>query len=210
LFGQSAVLHEPEASPEIHKSGHRLADLAVALSALFISLCSLGLAVHSAHTMERLVEANSRPFLKFTSGNGYLQAGTGFVSELRVTIENPGAGAARVERFSIVVDGQPASDVVDAIRRLKKRAIADHVLGDTAAGTGSLEYSDAQQWYLRAGSEEVMLRWPRTDANAALWDYVDKARQGGRVGLQACYCSIFDECWIATTKSLRPKSVKSC
>jgi len=57
--------------------------------------------------MERLVEANSRPFLRFT------------------------------KRFSISVDGEPAKDFVDAIRVLKNSALAKHLLMDTTVETGS-------------------------------------------------------------------------
>src|SRR3984885_15689531 len=92
------VVPETELVPDIRKTVHRLADLAVAFSALFVSLCSLGIALHHGRTMQRLVEANSRPFIQITTSGGH-PATEGSASQvLSVQISNPGAGAARVER----------------------------------------------------------------------------------------------------------------
>jgi hypothetical protein len=63
------MVPESDSSAERHKSGHQLLDIVLAGSALFISLCSLGLAIHSGHEMSRLVEANSRPVRVLESGN---------------------------------------------------------------------------------------------------------------------------------------------
>jgi hypothetical protein len=98
------MLPESESKPEIHKTGHRRVDLIVAFSAIFISLCSLALAIFHGRSMERLVEANSRPFLQFESSNGQVRPNGDLVRELSVTISNPGSGAARIERFSIALD----------------------------------------------------------------------------------------------------------
>lgn len=61
------MVPESEFKAEGHrKSGHHGVDLAIAGSAVFISLCSLGLAIHSGRAMDRLVEASSRPELVFS------------------------------------------------------------------------------------------------------------------------------------------------
>src|SRR5271155_5591717 len=112
------VVPETELAPEIRKTGHRLADLAVAFSALFVSLCSLGIALHHGRTMQRLVEANSRPFIQITTSNGHPSADSPLGHAFTVLISNPGAGAARVERFTILVDDKPVKDVGEALLRL--------------------------------------------------------------------------------------------
>ena len=88
------VIPETELVPEIRKTGHRLADLAVAFSALFVSLCSLGIALHHGRTMQRLIEANSRPFIQFTTSNGHPAPDSPLGQAFSVLISNPGAGAA--------------------------------------------------------------------------------------------------------------------
>jgi hypothetical protein len=210
------MLPDTESAPEVHKTGHRPVDMIVGLSAILISLCSLGLAIHHGHTMERLVEANSRPFLQFATGNADPRAaatpnGDGeFVPVLHVSISNPGAGAARIDRVSIALDGQGVADWSELFRRLKDEAIAKHLLPPGLVSSGTFTYSSVAESYLKAGAEHPLVRWPRTDANAVLWDYIDAARQANRITLSACYCSIFEQCWIAKSESFRPVATKAC
>jgi hypothetical protein len=199
------VVPETELVPEIRKTGHRLADLAVAFSALFVSLCSLGIALHHGRTMQRLVEANSRPFIQITTSNGQPAADSASQA-LTVLISNPGAGAARVERFSILVDGQPVKDISEALLRL---AGLPGNSPQQSSVLGPMTYSAVAPSYLKAGSEQTVLRWPRTASNASIWDK-DAAAGSNRVKFEACYCSIFDECWIENSHTFRPTAVASC
>jgi hypothetical protein len=202
------VVPETELPADIRKTGHRMADLTVAFSALFVSLCSIGIALHHGRTMQRLVEANSRPFVQITVSNAQQTVHDVVTESLTVLISNPGAGAARIERFSILVDDKPVPDITAAILRLA---------GVAATGTGSLSaealgpmsQTEVAPSYIKAGSEVVVLRWQRTAANALVWD---KAVAAGsdRVKFETCYCSIFDECWIENSHTFRPAQVGSC
>lgn len=204
------MLPESESSPEVHRTGHALTDRIVGFSAIFISLCSLGLAIHHGHIMDRLVEANSRPFLQFDTSNGGVRSDGSVVRELSATISNPGSGAARIDRFGITLDGHPFPDWAATLRALKAEAEAKHVLPPGATSVGQMSYATVNRSYLKGGGEVVILRWLRTDENAALWDYVDAARFDGRFQLSACYCSIFDQCWVASTKTYKPADVRRC
>jgi hypothetical protein len=194
------VVPEPEILPEIRKSGHRMADLAVAFSALFVSLCSLGIALHHGRTMQRLVEANSRPFIQFVFTNGEHSPGEADHQVMSLLVSNPGAGAARIEKFSVLLDGKPVS-MSDALLQLSG--------APNAASLGSMTVAQFAPAYIKAGSEQIALRWPRTDNNAAFWD---KALAAGRehVSFEACYCSIFDECWDEKSGTFRPAPVEKC
>ena len=200
------VVPETELVPEIRKTGHRLADLAVAFSALFVSLCSLGIALHHGRTMQRLVEANSRPFIQFTTSNGHPAAESPLGQAFSVLISNPGAGAARVERFSILVDDKPVKDIGEALLRLAGLP-AD--TKDESAVLGPMTYSAVAPSYIKAGSDQPVLLWPRTASNASVWDK-DAAAGLNRVTFEACYCSIFDECWVENSHRFRPAGVASC
>ena len=204
------MLPEPEGAPEVHRTGHAFTDRIVAGSAILISLCSLGLAIHHGHTMERLVEANSRPFLEFESSNADVRADGTFLPELTLRLANPGAGAARIGRFAIALDGRPVAGWPELVKALAADAAAHGVAVDAAAPKGQFTYSTVTHSYLKAGSEQVILRWPRTEANAAFWAYADEARQHDRISLEACYCSIFDECWLASSRVFRPQPVAAC
>ena len=61
---------------QAHRTGHRLLDLAVPVSALLISVVSLVIGIHHGRTMQemaqanaRLVQANSWPLLQYATGN---------------------------------------------------------------------------------------------------------------------------------------------
>jgi hypothetical protein len=132
------------------------------------------------------------------------------VTPWSVTVSNPGTGAARIERFSIALEGQVVGHWPDLLQRLKQKAAAKHVLASEPKATGQFSYATVAPSYLKGGGEQVILRWARTEANGELWDYADAARQANRITLQACYCSIFDQCWVANTRSFRPTEVKKC
>ena len=200
------VVPETELAPEIRKTGHRMADLTVAFSALFVSLCSLGIALHHGRTMQRLVEANSRPFIQITTSGGRPVSGSGASQALSVLISNPGAGAARVERFSILVDDKAVKDMSEALLRL---AGLPANTPDASAVLGPMMYSTVAPSYLKAGSDQSVLLWARTARNASIWDK-DADAGFNRVKFEECYCSIFDECWIENSHTFRPTPVTSC
>jgi hypothetical protein len=198
------VTPETELVPEIRKTGHRLADLAVAFSALFVSLCSLGIALHHGQTMQRLVEANSRPFIQIKISDG--RAEHPATQVLTVFMSNPGAGAARIDRFSIFVDDKPVSDISAALLQLADMPAKPT---DLEGILGSLTYADMAPSYIKAGSDQSVLRWERTASDAPLWDKVVDV-EAKRLKFETCYCSIFDECWIENSHSFRPTPTKSC
>jgi hypothetical protein len=61
---------------------------------------------------------------------------------------------------------------------------------------------------LRPGEERNFLMMRRTEANSEVWDRLDRARFD--VKFQACYCSVFEECWRSDLDSLQPKRVERC
>jgi hypothetical protein len=47
-----------------------------------------------------------------------------------------------------------------------------------------------------------------TEANAAIWQRLDVARLNIR--MRACYCSVFDECWLTDLVHTDTTTVPSC
>jgi hypothetical protein len=80
---------------------------------------------------------------------------------------------------------------------------------DESAVLGPMIYSAVAPSYIKAGSEQPVLLWPRTASNASVWD---KDAEAGlnRIKFEACYCSIFDECWIENSHRFRPAAVATC
>jgi len=201
------MVPDAEIKHEVHKTGLRMADLVLALSALFISLCSLGLAIHQGYAMDRLVEANSQPVLEFQSGNVDPQQRS--QPMLWFGVENPGAGTARIEWFKIEVYGHEVRDWREALPYARARAVSS---GSPAASlpfaqviTGPVAHT-----YLKYGDRRRIFTWLRSSENAPLWDVIDGAAQAGVFHLAACYCSIFDQCWIADNQGGWPQRVRSC
>jgi hypothetical protein len=56
--------HESHHHHHPHKTGVRWLDLGLGLSAGIVSLVSLWLGLHSAHSMEKLVASNSYPYVE--------------------------------------------------------------------------------------------------------------------------------------------------
>ncbi len=54
-----------EVHAHAHKTGHRWVDMAIAISAITISVISLFVAIEHGKTEEKLVAANSWPFVIF-------------------------------------------------------------------------------------------------------------------------------------------------
>jgi hypothetical protein len=61
---------------------------------------------------------------------------------------------------------------------------------------------------LRPGETTQFIRLVRGPDNAAIWDRLQDERW--KVAVRACYCSIFDDCWVLDTRKADPEPVKAC
>src|SRR5215831_14860354 len=104
----------PEAPEQHHgaHTGHRWLDISLALSAMFVSVISLVVAIEHGRTMERMADANARmvqanswPFLQFETHN-LDERGN---ADVRLVLVNQGIGPARIETFELWWDGKPMS-----------------------------------------------------------------------------------------------------
>lgn len=203
----------PPLSPQDPKrTGHRWLDLGVALSALLISSVSIFVAYQSNQSMERLTRASSWPFIQLGSGN----ASDEDEDQLAFSISNVGTGPARVYSFEMRVDGQPLPPGNHLLTRLLQACCAAEFAEATAhegsqvAAMGREMSSPVAERFLAPNGELYALIWPRTDRNAAMWQALDTARQDQRITRSVCYCSVFEECWVAHSNVFPPEEVNSC
>ena len=199
--------------PQPRKTGHRWLDLIVAGAALSISMVSILVARDTSHTMEQLAHASFWPFLQLGSGN-VSDDGTHAIA---FGLENVGTGPARIHSFQVEVDGQPLepgghllTKVLRACCNEEFEAAIARNGGNIIAIYGSEVSSPVSNRFVAADDDVTAMRWPRTEANAALWATLDTARQNGRITMTTCYCSVFDECWIAHSNVFPPEEVDSC
>jgi len=195
------------------RTGQRWLDMVVALSALLISTVSIFVAYNSNQSMERLTRASAWPFIQIGSGN----AGAEGEPQLTFAITNVGTGPARIHTFEMLVDGQPLPPGGHLLTRLLQAcceaefdAAVDRARGSQAGALGQELSSPVPERFIAPNGEVFAIIWPRTEQNGALWTALDAARQNGRITMSTCYCSVFDDCWIAHSDSFPPEETKSC
>ena len=185
-----------------HKTGHGWVDLAIAISAITISVISLFVAVEHGKTEEKLVAANSWPFLVYQSSSNGLEVGS---RRLDLRLSNSGVGPARVEWVKLKLDGGPVRTRADLMTRCCGVPRADAM---EQVKAGLVSQNDVVG-VLPAREGVTFLAWRETPGNRATWDSLNDTRR--RLTFQACYCSVLDECWVSDLKpTARPKRVGQC
>ncbi len=186
------MLESPEVEPTLHhKTGHSLADKILAVLAVFLSCVSVFIAVSHGRTMERLVAANSWPNISYTTGNE-----SGSEKVITFAIKNTGVGPARIDSFEVFYKGKPVPDASALLH-----ACCGRTFDDTSTSWVTNEVLPA-----RDSIEFLVL--PRNAQSADVWDALNKERFSVRV--RACYCSVFDECWVRDIDQRRPTRVAEC
>jgi len=190
---------EPEVHQHPHRTGHRWVDFAVPLSALAVSVISLVIAIHHGHTMQkmaeenaRLVEANSWPLLQFTTGN----ANDKGEPEITLKVENAGVGPAKLISLEIFHGDQRLRTPRDLVQAL-----------DPAMTHPQLSLGVTMPIVLRAGDSQLIIGMKR-GGQEALWDKLNTTRF--ELKFRACYCSVFDECWVSDLATVSPQHVEHC
>jgi hypothetical protein len=191
-------------SPEVHAphkahTGHRWLDITLGVSALMVSAISLYVAVHHGKTMEKLVEANSFPNIEI---NFDLKDGSQPDKiSLEVRAENNGVGPARIETLELWDGSTPLTSVRDIVTAIKAR-------GDGRKFHATLAGSTVTDSLLGAGKSKSVLEL-QMDRQAWL---AAAARFSGAAEDRVCYCSVFEECFVADSRLNRgrPGKVKLC
>ena len=185
-----------------HKTGHRWVDLAIAVSAITISVISLVVAIEHGSTEERLVAANSWPFPFYVTNSDKAEDGSRL---LTLRVQNGGVGPARVQSVVVRYAGQVVRSRAEFLKLccgLPETGTADQVkagLFSQNPVTGVLPARDGVTflaWHERPGGEKVL-------------EEVDRART--RLTFSACYCSVLDECWTSNLSPIgEPERVPRC
>ena len=176
-----------------------MVDFAVPLSALAVSVISLVIAIHHGHTMQkmadenaRLVQANSWPLLQFTTGNANEKG----EPEITLKVENAGVGPAKLISLEVFRDNQRIRTPRDLVQAL-----------DPATTRPLLSLGVTMPIVLRPGDSQLIIGLKR-QGQEALWDKLNTARFELR--FRACYCSVFDECWVSDLATVSPQHVEQC
>jgi hypothetical protein len=177
-------------------TGHRWLDISLSLCAFAVSLISLWIAVHHGKTMERLVASNSYPNVDVENGNSY-QDGKEFVF---LKLNNTGVGPARLRTVAISFDGKPVRTLHEMLKQC-----CDLDEGDLVQYFKS---GDVRGAMIPAGRGIELFRWVRTDEISGLYGLFSAAQ--GKITIDLCYCSVFNECYRSANGQREPESVESC
>ncbi len=199
---EHAMIEAPESAhhAQHHSSGNPWLDRVLGIAVLLVSAGSLYVALHTGHVMEelvhqneRLVRAQSTPILQYDHGN----ISDSGMPQLDFTVRNVGTGPARVMWTEISYGGKYYRRWDDFVRSQGK-GMATFT---TAPINGSV---------LSVGEERHLLTWkkPGNGDGLSRWALVDRLRFEAKT--RACYCSVFDQCWISNMQADLPQEVGRC
>lgn len=162
--------------------------------AILVSLISLGVAVSSNRTQERLLAASAWPALELETGN---RSDDGS-HEIIFVLGNNGVGPARLRGVQLFYKGEFIGDS----RQLLKHCCVpvNGPVSDVTSGTRGR--------VLKAGDQVKLLTLPKVGNDEEMWKRLDRARVD--VTARACYCSVLDDCWIFESTRMDPEPVRSC
>jgi hypothetical protein len=179
-----------------HPTGRPWLDLLLGVSAVSISFISLFLAIANGRAMERLVQSNSWPFVQMN----YSNVESDGTPHFRLDIVNKGVGPARVETLEVTYNGMPMNS---------PRAMLNALLGRTTVSPHPrIIISSVAHGVLAAKERISFFDVKPEDLSAQDYAAIDAGLQ--KLDLLACYCSVFDECWLTGSHKSQPAKVKQC
>jgi hypothetical protein len=193
-------------SPDVqnpHRRQHgglpRWLELLIALTALITSISSIAIAVHHGHIMEKLVLANSIPYLQ----GGFSTATPEDQEVISLDLLNRGVGPAHEESLRVKVGNRYVRSV-------------NEFLSASLGNSQALEAKDALKptWsrvrtrFIPGGQQQMVFRMRKTPENAEIWQRL--VHESSRWDVQYCYCSVFEECWQVRGQLQEPERIRRC
>ncbi len=151
-------------------------DMIVAIAAVVVGVCALGVSLFQASIMQQQQEELSKQ--RRAEVWPYLQLGKGHANDIfRFGIANEGIGPARIKTISMTFDGEPVKVWFDLLKAVHSTATYSYVQSHIGGRV------------IRAGDVIEALY-----VEGELGDSL-QAKVGGRLIAKLCYCSVYDDCW---------------
>jgi hypothetical protein len=201
--------HESHHHHHPHGTGMRWLDITLGVAATVVSLVSLWLGLHSAHSMEKLVAANSFPYLELsrsTNSEEQLEGANRKRYVIDYLLVNNGVGPARVEWVEFRFHGKPVANLTALLEACcsatEQERKSIHQISNMNR-RGGIEGS-----LIRPGSMVSLFTWKEGTESSPAFDALH--RQMKDIDFTACYCSVFDECYVRGYSDGKPEPVKEC
>lgn len=168
-------------SDEVKKKRGIQAEMLVGVSAVFIGVCALFVSLYEAKLMRAEQRSSVLPILELARSY-YARSNDDEQGKWRLTFhaENVGIGPARVLDFKVTVDGQAYPTWHEALEALVDEDV--EIFGGQSTING------------RTIPAERMVTMFDLDTADVAREIVE-GMNDGRLNFEACYCSVFDECW---------------
>jgi hypothetical protein len=151
------------------------------------AICAVAISLYQAALAREQQRASAWPYL--TQSNSYVP-GQPYTRQ----VENQGVGPARVRSFEVRVDGRPVDSWDMAVKILTGKAASGLVY--SSFGRGNV---------VPPGTARTLLQLPAGDQAMSFWVGAQT-----RLFTVICYCSIYDECWRADSRTEEPAAVRTC
>lgn len=180
---------------ETHRRPKVHAEMLVGVSAVIIGVCALGVSLYETSLMRKEQRASVTPLLELSRSYS-LQTDESSTEKSRLWLQahNVGIGPARVVDFRVTVDGVPHSTWNAALRELIRHDSSisygqSTINGRTIPPDRLVTMMDLDDVHL---TEKILAEFDRLD-------------------FEACFCSIFDECWTTSYSTFGASDqVESC
>ena len=166
-----------------------------ALTALGISALALAVGAYQTRLMQTQARASVWPYVVI----GFNYADSGERQGFELHVENNGVGPAVVQSTLVKLDGKPVKHWEEVVGALKERHEGESAQASLAGLHGIVIPPSTNR-------DTDVPAIHTTDA--ALGKALYEARE--RLSIDICYCSIYDDCWIAHWLQRKPEPVSSC
>lgn len=172
-----------------------IAHFLIGLPALIASLALAYFAFVQADATQKMQTGGVMPFVTFGTSNGDEEGN----QDIALTLTNNGVGPAILGPIEIRYEGKPVSTPIDLLEACCTETGARPLRFSTSPSTGIAA---------RPGETIKFISFPRTPASEKIWQRFNKERW--KLKVRACYCSIFNDCWVTEGMQGLPKAVNKC
>jgi hypothetical protein len=173
------------------KTGVRRAEIGSAIAIIF-SVLAVIVSFYQARIAEKQAHASVWPYLSI----GYNLYDGGPSPGFAFTVDNPGLGPAVIESVVVLLDGVPRKGWSEVTAALGIKppflhtvsSVHGHVLPPSVNRETTIEAI-----HISSIPEAKVLY-----------------RANDRITISICYCSVYDECWIAQFRKTHPERVSGC
>lgn len=164
----------------------------LSVAGVVVAVVALYAALTESTAVRQQTAAAVWPFVQLA----IMDSDTGETAEFAISFTNVGVGPAKMRTIRLLIDGMAARDWASAVARMGGQ-VSEQVGRDFIRGR-----------VLSPGESVVAFR--TTDPELARRLQATVVNPGSSIAF--CYCSIFDECWLAdSSKDLQnPEAVQAC